>query len=892
MVTLADEAAKMEENHKKLGNLTVKGETAQLIPDTLTADLIIVDSVDNLTTLASRIADSGFILLKLAGNAEAEAPLPVDLVSVCENVGLALFRKRKSDKLKFTHFPIHQNHLNDFEWVPHLQKVLSDLRNMDTSDRVYVTCQNQYTNGIRGFIKCLLEEVGYSHLRCIFDPENRLNLNFESPCSTLLSIIEKDLVLNVVKGTELGSYRLMPLGASEVVTNTTHAYAAIQTPGDLSTLAWVQSPLRPYYASKGKAKPEQYKIAFSALNFRDALVATGAVPIIREHSYNGPNFGVEFSGWDARGNRVMGIGEAGMIATFGWANPNFVWAVPEHWTLEEAATVPVAYSTAIFALFIKGGLRPGQSLLVHAGTGGVGQAAITLALSHGCKVFTTVGSLEKKEFIRKRFPEIKDNQIGNSRDTSFEKQFLDVTNGQGVDVVLNSLEGEKLMAGVRCLAHNGKFLEIGVYDALKNTAVGIRPLLKNVEFIGAGMHRMHSSPKEFADLLQGRMQGAIATGAVQPIARHVFLPGQLEEAFRFVANGKHMGKVLVKMWDDDSSREDFHIAAIARTYFSGDKTYIIVGGLGGFGLEAAEWMIHRGARHLILTSRSGVVSGYQSLCLRRWQTVYGASVETPIVDLSKFEEAESFFKVLCFERRAPEVDGLFNCAMVLHDNDFKLQSKDAFEKVSAPKVMLTNNLDVLSRKYCPNMNYFVAFSSHTGVRGSATQSNYGWANSALERVCEKRFCEGLNALAIQWGLIGQVGYSFHKFLARDGNLESIEGYVPQKIESCLETLDKALQQAGAPIVSSIVVAPRQNLHTQTRDGVLMSRVKTIFGIPDIASINSNITLSQLGLDSMITFELKQILMHEFHLALSKEKMRILTVTDLKSIEKGTYSEVS
>lgn len=167
----------------------------------------------------------------------------------------------------------------------------------------------------------------------------------------------------------------------------------------------------------------------------------------------------------------MGMVAARGLATTVLADRSFLWAVPEHWSLEEAATVPVAYATAYYALAVRGGMRAGESVLVHAGSGGVGQAAIALALHAGCAVYTTVGTAEKRAFLLSRFPELPEQNIANSRDTSFEQQVLVRTRGRGVDLVLNSLAGDKLLASVRCLAEGGRFLEIGKLDLSNDTAL-------------------------------------------------------------------------------------------------------------------------------------------------------------------------------------------------------------------------------------------------------------------------------------------------------------------------------------------------------------------------------------------------------------------------------------
>jgi fatty acid synthase, animal type len=129
--------------------------------------------------------------------------------------------------------------------------------------------------------------------------------------------------------------------------------------------------------------------------------------------------------------------------------------------MEEAATVPAVYCTVYYALVVRGRMRTGESLLVHSGSGGVGQAAINVALHMGCTVFVTVGTPDKRHFIRSTFPQIPEENIGNSRDSSFEQMILERTDGKGVDLVLNSLAGDKLLASLRCLAMHGRFLEIG-----------------------------------------------------------------------------------------------------------------------------------------------------------------------------------------------------------------------------------------------------------------------------------------------------------------------------------------------------------------------------------------------------------------------------------------------
>ena len=153
-------------------------------------------------------------------------------------------------------------------------------------------------------------------------------------------------------------------------------------------------------------------------------------------------------------------------------DPDFLWPIPEDWSMEEASTVPCVYATAYYSLIIRGDLKRGESVLIHSGSGGVGQAAINICLDMECDVFITVGAKEKREFLKKLFPKLTDRNFSSSRDLSFKTHVMQATNGKGVDIILNSLSDDKLLASLECLSNNGRFLEIGKYDMSVNTKLG------------------------------------------------------------------------------------------------------------------------------------------------------------------------------------------------------------------------------------------------------------------------------------------------------------------------------------------------------------------------------------------------------------------------------------
>ena len=881
MLTLVSEAQKMEDEVKQSATLLTLKETKEQLVTEIAGNLVFLDDVDLLNSVAETMKTPGFLLVHSQETIPEQVP-GLALVSrkTLPNMTLALFRKVE-DKSKSIIAHVSVDNYSDFSWVGKLQEILQ--KPAEEASRIYVTAQGSPNNGILGLVNCLRQEEGGDRIRCIFDPEEKLNLNFNAPDSALQSIMSKDLAVNVLKDNTLGAYRHIPLEAETtgVMKNVEHAYVSTLTPGDLTSLRWIESPLGTNPPLPQNDTEKLYNIAYAAMNFRDVLLATKTIPIEPQLNYKSSYMGYEFSGYDEKGTRVMGLTCGKALASSVVASPRFVWEVPPSWTLEQAATVPLIYATVLYAFHTRGHLAPGHSVLIHAGTGGVGQAAISVALAHGCKVFTTVGTAEKRDFIKKNFPQIKDDHIGNSRDTSFEAQFVQVTNGRGVDIVPNSLADEKLMAALRCLAVNGKFLEIGVYDAFRNTRLGMRPFLKNIEFHGIELHHIMQSDMAFEELRK-MMDEGIASGVIHPLPTHVFERDQIQEAFRFMASGKHMGKLLIKVRNEAKPTELLNLPAMGRCYFRQDRTYIIVGGLGGFGMEVANWMIERGARRLILTSRSGLTNGYQSLCLRKWG-LQGVVVEALAIDLSDKEGASSFLKEVASKQK---VGGIFNSSLVLRDDLFSNQTAEAFQEVSDPKATVTENLDTLSRKYCPNLDYFVVFSSSSCGRGNSGQTNYGWANSVMERICENRMAVGLHGLAIQRGVLGQVGVVAEKLLKNMNGSEVLFGTIPQTMDSCLQVLDVVLQ-CNAPIVSSIVVAEK-GVKKLEAGGLLLTRMMNIFGVKDIETVSPLRKLSELGMDSLVAAELSQTLERDYELHLSKTHLRSLTIKDLKAIELGAF----
>lgn len=262
--------------------------------------------------------------------------------------------------------------------------------------------------------------------------------------------------------------------------------------------------------------------------------------------------------------------------------------------------------------------------------------------------------------------------------------------------------------------------------------------------------------------------------------------------------------MLLQICDEKKVLEKKPILAAPRYYCDSDKTYLILGGLGGFGLELADWLVLRGAKNLVLTSRTGIKNGYQRLKVKLWKS-YGVNVHIITgADASSRKDCE--FILSSAEKQGP-VDAIFNLAVVLRDRICKNQTPESFEECFKAKARATKMLDKLSRSLCPQLRQFVVFSSVSCGRGNAGQTNYGMANSVMERICERRAANGLPGLAIQWGAIGEVGIVAELQDNNDKELV-IGGILQQKVSSCLEKLENFLLQ-DRPVVSSMVVAEKR-----------------------------------------------------------------------------------
>ena len=449
----------------------------------------------------------------------------------------------------------------------------------------------------------------------------------------------------------------------------------------------------------------------------------------------------------------------------------------------------------------------GESILIHSGAGGVGQAAISICQKYGCDIYVTVGTEDKRKFLKEQY-NIPEDRMFSSRDIQFKFKIKELTKGKGVDLVLNSLTGDKLDASYEIVADCGRFVEIGKYDLQTNKQLGMFSFLRDISFIGVSVDQKMYLKRGFASKFMKWCLENADNGMIRPINVNVFKAEDAEKAFRYMTTGKHIGKIVIKVREEENfkiAKSGFspakRLLVTRKTYFNPNKVYIITGGLGGFGLELIHWMMFLGARKFMLTSRYGIRNNYQKFVVERLDSL-GRKLKMfdlkTVVTTHNTNTIEGANKMLKEAQEMGPIGGIFHLSLVLNDCLLENHEYDKFVETIDSKTKAFENIDKLSREQDISLDYFVVFSSVACGKGNAGQSNYGYANSVCERICETRRRDGLHGLAIQWGPIGDVGV-----LADSEINTSLAGIVKQRIYSCLEIMDKLLQSDNA-IVSCVV----------------------------------------------------------------------------------------
>ncbi|KAL8702745.1 MAG: hypothetical protein Q9201_004084 [Fulgogasparrea decipioides] len=454
-------------------------------------------------------------------------------------------------------------------------------------------------------------------------------------------------------------------------------------------------------------------------------------------------------------------------------------------SFEVMPTLPVIYGTALYALDDRAHLRAGETILVHSGAGAFGFASIALAQLRGATVYATVSTEDKKDFLVSELGLPREN-IFQSRDDSFVEGVMSATQGKGVDVVLNSLTGDRLHASWRLCANFGRFVEVGKKDIVAAGKLDMDVFSRNVTFTAFDLTELFYHEDQFyRDIWINKSRQALElyrAGAVKPPPIKTFDVSDITQAYRQFSQRNRLGKIVISMENPHSIIKA--VPAQYRTVFSAEKSYVLVSCLGGLGRSLSKWMFNRGARHFTFLGRSATDKQAAKEVVLSLEKA-GATVQVVRGDV--IEQADV---VKCMTVSPRPIGGVIQAAMGLHEALFSTMTNAAWHTGIQPKWRGTWNIHEALEGNDSQLDFFLMTSSVSGSVGTATESNYCSANGFLDAFARYRHGLGKPVTSIGFGMISEVGY-----LHENPEIEALllrKGIQPLNEEEFLQVLDLAL----------------------------------------------------------------------------------------------------
>jgi acyl transferase domain-containing protein/threonine dehydrogenase-like Zn-dependent dehydrogenase/acyl carrier protein len=658
-----------------------------------------------------------------------------------------------------------------------------------------------------------------------------------------------------------------------------------------------RTALQPLLRKPLAANELRLQVLAAGLNFRDLMLSLGlyldgAMPLGAECAGRVIEVGACVNP-ERLGQLVHGYAPASLASEV-VVREDFVAPVPPGLDVIQAAALPVAMLTAMHGLDRLAALQRGERVLIHAAAGGVGLAAVQLALRRGAIVHGSAGTPAKRDMLQR----LGVAHVHDSRSLAFADEVLALTGSAGVQVVLNSLAGEFIPAGLRALGRGGRFLELGKRDILSRDAVAeLRPDVSYHPYdLGAEAQVDPGLLPPMFDTLRREL----AQGVLRPLPTQTYAFADADDALHQMAQARHVGKLVLVPPPQRRTRA---------LQIDADASYWITGGLGGLGLATARWLVDSGARHLVLTGRHAAGDGAQAAINTLSRA--GAQVEVELADSADRIRMAKIFHA--FGRARPPLRGIVHAAGTLHDGVLARQRWDPAADVLRGKADGAWVLHELTQAMvgARALDFFILYSAAGARLGAAGQGLYAAANAELDALAQRRHALGLPALAVAWGLWTGTGMAAGPLGTRDPWQE--RGLLPITAETGFVHL-RTLLESGAPhglvlpidwarflakapggvdadyfaavrraaadaahhatpasqsaasLLQRLRATPGPQRQTALRDA-LVQETLAVLGLPAGSALDARVPLKDMGLDSLMAVELRNALARAFGEAL-------------------------
>jgi len=653
--------------------------------------------------------------------------------------------------------------------------------------------------------------------------------------------------------------------------------------------------IAPIARQSPKTNQVEIRVRTAGLNFRDVLTALGMLPPRASIP------GAECAGTIVRvGSEVWGftVGDAVMafapssLQTFVNVPADFIAAKPAAMSFVEAAGIPVAFLTARYGLTHLANLSAGQTILIHAAAGGLGLAAVQLAMRAGAKIFATAGSPEKREFLKQLGVE----HVFDSRLLTFRSQVLDATGGRGVDVVLNSLAGDFIRASFDAVARNGCFLEVGKRGIWSVEEVAA--LDKNIRYFPYDLGDVAMQNPNLISAMMSDLTRRFSNGELHPLPTALYPFEDATNAFRTMAQARHIGKIVLGM---EASAPQASVRELVT-----DGTVLVTGGLGALGIEVARWLAMQGAKRVILAGRNAAKDHPIVNELRS----QGIEIAIERADISDRDDAQRLLNKIR-ATQSPLV-AVFHAAGVVQDSVLAKESWDSYREATAAKIEGAWNLDRLTEN--DPMKLMVFFSSAASILGSPGQGSYAAGNAFLDALAHHRASRGFRSISVNWGAWASGGMAA-RLSPKQSARWTRQGSTPMMAASALMALERAIESGRTQVAvmdlnwqqflrgparrdealftelrgneKQKIDAPENsggNLDARTniiesmrtaaeadRGSILTAHIKVCarrtLGLEPSAPIDDNVPLQDVGLDSLMALEMRNELVQSLGLPL-------------------------